>query len=192
MAIPKDILKIPRPSSTRVKATSKEGIYNVIQRTSIRKNEKIILLKKEWLERLLMVFFKARKANIWSSIKSYGLFALNEKLNNHIFRELLNFYDFEDWKLYVIASLRTMFSDIKNEHLKHEYDTNFISEIYPKCALSPNTISSFLEKIGKSSSKMEDFMNKRLEEFSNHSIVIDVCWKTIHQKLTFSLKCLKV
>ncbi len=37
------------------------------------------------------------------------------------------------WKLYVIASLRTMFSDIKNEHLKHEYDTNFISEIYPKC-----------------------------------------------------------
>ncbi len=27
MAIPKDILKIPRPSSTRVKATSKEGIY---------------------------------------------------------------------------------------------------------------------------------------------------------------------
>ncbi len=40
-------------------------------------------------------------------------------------------------------------------------------------ALSPNTISSFLEKIGKSSSKMEDFMNKRLEEFSNHSIVID-------------------
>ncbi len=59
MAIPKDILKIPRPSSTRVKATSKEGIYNVIQRTSIRKNEKIILLKKEWLERLLMVFFKA-------------------------------------------------------------------------------------------------------------------------------------
>ncbi len=73
----------------------------------------------------------------------------------------------------LIASLRTMFSDIKNEHLKHEYDTNFISEIYPKCALSPNTISSFLEKIGKSSSKMEDFMNKRLEEFSNHSIVID-------------------
>ncbi len=32
------------------------------------------------------------------------------------------------WKLYVIASLRTMFSDIKNEHLKHEYDTNFISK----------------------------------------------------------------
>ncbi len=40
MAIPKDILKIPRPSSTRVKATSKEGIYNVIQRTSIRKKWK--------------------------------------------------------------------------------------------------------------------------------------------------------
>ncbi len=42
MAIPKDILKIPRhlvPS----KSNSKEGIYNVIQRTSIRKNEKLFL-----------------------------------------------------------------------------------------------------------------------------------------------------
>ncbi|MDP4041778.1 IS1634 family transposase, partial [Mycoplasma mycoides] len=45
--------------------------------------------------------------------------------------------------------------------------------VYTKCALSPNTISSFLEKIGKSSSKMEEFMNKRLEEFSNHTVVVD-------------------
>ncbi len=52
--------------------------------------------------------------------------------------------------------------------------TNFISWNIPKMWHYPlNTISSFLEKIGKSSSKMEDFMNKRLEEFSNHSIVID-------------------
>ncbi|UJB25087.1 IS1634-like element ISMbov2 family transposase [Mycoplasmopsis bovis] len=175
MAIPKDILKIPRPSSTRVKATSKEGIYNVIQRTSIRKNEKIIPVEKGVIGKIINgVFQSIEKQTYEVDIKSYGLFALNEKLNNHIFRELLNFYDFEDArKLYVIASLRTMFSDIKNEHLKHEYDTNFISKIYPKCALLPNTISSFLEKIGKSSSKMEDFMNKRLEEFSNHSIVID-------------------
>ncbi len=49
MAIPKDILKIPRPSSTRVKATSKEGIYNVIQRTSIRKMKKLFCWKRsDW------------------------------------------------------------------------------------------------------------------------------------------------
>lgn len=46
MAIPKDILEIPRPSSTRVKATTKEGVYNVIKRTSIRKNGKIIPVEK--------------------------------------------------------------------------------------------------------------------------------------------------
>ncbi len=64
------------------------------------------------------VFQSIEKQTYEVDIKSYGLFALNEKLNNHIFRELLNFYDFEDArKLYVIASLRTMFSDIKNEHL---------------------------------------------------------------------------
>ncbi len=56
-----------------------------------------------------MVFFQSIRKSKHSEvdIKSYGLFALNEKLNNHIFRELLNFYDFEDArKLYVIASLR--------------------------------------------------------------------------------------
>ncbi len=96
--------------------------------------------------------FQSVEKQTYEVILNHMVYFAKWKLNNHIFRELLNFYDFEDArKLYVIASLRTMFSDIKNEHLKYEYDTNFISEIYPKCALSPNTISSFLEKIGKSS-----------------------------------------
>lgn len=189
MAIPKDILEIPRPSSTRVKATTKEGVYNVIKRTSIRKNGKIIPVEKGVIGKIINgVYQSIEKQTYEVDVKSYGLFALNEKLNNHIFRELLNFYDFEDArKLYVIASLRTMFSDIKNEHLKHEYDTNFISEIYPKCALSSNTISSFLEKIGKSSSKMEEFMNKRLEYFSDHTIIVDGMLKNnTSQTNTFS------
>nr|WP_318029577.1 hypothetical protein [Mycoplasmopsis bovis] len=42
------------------------------------------------------VFQSIEKQTYEVDIKSYGLFALNEKLNNHIFRELLNFYDFED------------------------------------------------------------------------------------------------
>ena len=189
MAIPKGILEIPRPSSTRVKATTKEGVYNVIKRTSIRKNGKIIPVEKGVIGKIINgVYQSIEKQTYEVDVKSYGLFALNEKLNNHIFRELLNFYDFEDArKLYVIASLRTMFSDIKNEHLKHEYDTNFISEIYPKCALSSNTISSFLEKIGKSSSKMEEFMNKRLEYFSDHTIIVDGMLKNnTSQTNTFS------
>ncbi len=49
MAIPKDILKIPRPSIPS-KSNLKRGIYNVIQRTSIRKNEKIIPVEKGWLK----------------------------------------------------------------------------------------------------------------------------------------------
>ncbi len=94
------------------------------------------------------VFQSIEKQTYEVDIKSYGLFALNEKLNNHIFRELLNFYDFEDdRKLYVIASLRTMFSDIKNEHLKHEYDTNFISEIYPKVHYHQNYLKFFRENV---------------------------------------------
>ncbi|QVJ95919.1 transposase [Mycoplasma mycoides subsp. capri] len=175
MPIPKEILAVKRPSSSRVKETSKSGIYNVIKRTSIRKNGKIVPLDKGLIGKIINgVYYPIEKKEYEVDCKSYGMFGLNEKTNSHIFSDLLNFYDFEDArKLYVLASLRVISPEIKNEEIKHEYDTNYISEVYTKCALSPNTISSFLEKIGKSSSKMEEFMNKRLEEFSNHTVVVD-------------------
>ncbi len=61
--------------------------------TSIRKNEKIIPVEKGWIGKIINgVFAKHRKANIWSMILNHMVYiALNEKLNNHIFRELLNF-----------------------------------------------------------------------------------------------------
>ncbi len=93
------------------------------------------------------VFQSIEKQTYEVDIKSYGLFALNEKLNNHIFRELLNFYDFEDArKLYVIASLRTMFSDIKNEHLKAWVWYKFYFWNIPKmCTITKHYLKFFRE-----------------------------------------------
>lgn len=72
-----------------------------------------------------------------------------------------------------MTSLRTVVEDLKNEHIQYEYQTSFISEKYRNCGLSPNTISVFLDKIGKATTIIERFMNYRLNKFSNNPIVID-------------------
>ncbi|MBY7705893.1 IS1634 family transposase, partial [Vibrio harveyi] len=78
-------------------ATSKEGVYNVIKRTSIRKNGRVVPVEKGVIGKIINgVYQSIEKQTYEVDVKSYGLFALNEKLNSHIFRELLNFYDFED------------------------------------------------------------------------------------------------
>ncbi len=64
--------------------------------------KKLFLLKKGDWKVINGVFQSIEKQTYEVDIKSYGLFALNEKLNNHIFRELLNFYDFEDVENYML------------------------------------------------------------------------------------------
>ncbi len=108
--------------------------------------KKLFLLKKVIGKIINGVFQSIEKQTYEVDIKSYGLFALNEKLNNHIFRELLNFYDFEDArKLYVIASLRTMFSDIKNEHLNIVWYKFYFWNIPKMCTITKHYLKFFRE-----------------------------------------------
>lgn len=174
MAIPKEILEI-KPKNTRVKATSKPNIYNVIKRTSVIKNGKPYAIELGVIGKIInKEYVPIVVPEYETDFKFYGTFALCEKLNSDLLKFLTCFYGFEDArKIYVIASLRAMNKDIKNEEIQIEYKSNFISEKYPECALSPNTISNLLKKIGQSTTIMEDFMNARLREMSNNPIVID-------------------
>ena len=45
--------------------------------------------------------------------------------------------------------------------------------MYPKVALSENTISSFLQDTGMAYSKISQFMQNRISSFSGKDIVID-------------------
>lgn len=174
MAIPKEILKI-KPTNTRVKSTSNPNIYNVIKRTCTLKDGKPCPVELGVIGKIInKEYVPITVPEYETDFKFYGTYALCEKLNSDLFKLLANFYGFEDAKkLYVISSLRAMNKDIKNEEIQVEYKSNFISEKYPGCALSPNTISTFLKRIGESTTIMEEFMNARLKEFSKDPIVID-------------------
>ncbi len=56
-------------------------------------------------------------------------------------------------KIYCISILRVCEPGIKNYELKEAYETGFLSELYPGVALSKNTVSTFLNDLGKTVSR---------------------------------------
>lgn len=179
MPIPAEILAVERPKSTRIKYSF--GRYLVIKRTSKRvgdrtvpvdlgtigeiKDGKYIEIRKEP---------RKEKGERKVDIKDYGEIALCDKVGNSILEDLKEIYDASDaTRIYVLALLRAANHDIKNRDIKLAYDTSFASEMYPKVALSENTLSSFLETTGMEYSKISMFMQKRIEKFAGENIVID-------------------
>ena len=77
-------------------------------------------------------------------------------------------------KIYCISILRVCEPGIKNYELKEAYETSFLSELYPGIALSKNTVSTFLNDMGKSVSKIVRFMQNRAAAVSmDHHLLID-------------------
>ena len=183
MPIPNEILAIKRPSNTIVKATRTPGVYSVVKRTSKR-----VEGKKNPVPVEVGVVGKICNGKYISNppkieyeidLKIYGDFALCDKVGRSIYEDLLRFYGLYDAiKIYCIALLRVINPDIVNEEIQYEYKTSYISEVYQNVALSPNTISTFLEKTGMHLTVMENFMNDRIRHYSGHSTVIDGMLKT--------------
>ena len=183
MPIPSDILAIERPSNTIVKATRTPGVYSVVKRTSKR-----VEGKKNPVPVEIGVIGKISngeyipnppKPEYETDFKIYGDFALCDKVGRSIYNDLLKFYKIEDArKIYCMALLRVTNPDIVNEEIQYEYKTSYLSEVFPNVALSPNTISSFLENIGMRLTVIDNFMNDRIRQYSGNSTVIDGMLKT--------------
>ena len=178
MAIPKEILKIKRPLNSIVKATRTPNTYSVIKRTSIRvpgkKNPKPIELGVigKIIDGTYVPLPDKVKHEI--DLKEYGTFAFCDLVCREVFDDLLRLYPLEDSKkLYCIAFLRTINGDIVDDDIALEYKTSFLSEKYPNTALTPNTISKFLEDIAQRVCIIDEFMNERIRKYSGHPTVVD-------------------
>lgn len=89
--------------------------------------------------------------------------------------ELCEIYNQQDMlKLYCIAVLRVCNPGISNSELKEAYDTSFLSELYPGVALSKNTVSVFLNDLGKTMSRIIHFMRNRADKTAiDHHLLVD-------------------
>ena len=179
MPIPAEILAVERPKSTRVLYSF--GRYLVVKRTSKRvngrtvpvdlgtigeiKDGKYIEIRKEP---------RRTKAGRTIDVKDYGEVALCNLVGKDILDDLKAVYDLSEAnRIYVIALLRAAYHDIKNRDIQLAYETSFVSEMYPKIALSENTVSAFLETVGMEYSKISQFMRNRIEKFGGRNLVVD-------------------
>ena len=174
MPIPKEILKL-KPKNTRVKATRKPNEYNVIKRTCVLKNGKPTPKELGVIGKIIDGKYIPIKKDAYDvEFKTYGTVAIVEKTSREIFENLCEIYPTEDAKkIYVIAMLRAINEDIKDGEIAVEYQTSFISEIFPKLGLSANSVSDLLEKIGQKVTFIEEFMRNRINKYSQNPVVID-------------------
>ena len=168
MPIPQDILSVPRPKNTVVIAYGKnKSLYAVRQRIGCRNDNGrhlpvngptighiidgvYVPIDQETLERV-----SASPVDL----KDWANIVLCDRLFSDIRKELFDVYSQADlMKLYCISILRVCDPGIKNYELKEAYETSFLSELYPGIALSKNTVSTFLNDIGKAVSKIVRFI----------------------------------
>lgn len=174
MAIPSDILAVPRPTSTVVKKRGDRFV--VIKRTSKRVGKRVVPVDLGMIGEIINGKFveKARKKNRSIDIKDYGEVSLCNKFGEDLLQELVNVWGLDDAKrLYVIALLRASYGDVKNRDLMMHYLTSFASEMFPGVHLSEDAVSAFLQEIGQSYSLICKFMRNRIESFAGKYLVID-------------------
>ncbi len=127
-------------------------------------------------------------------LKDWANIMLAQKLFADMLIELGGFYSKEDaLKIWSIAVLRVCFSGIKDYELKGAYEESFLSELYPDVALSKNTVSTFLNDLGRTCSKITLFMRARASKVEmDHHVLIDGTLKsdesTVNSLSDFSRK----
>ena len=174
MAIPAEILAVPRPSSTVVKKRGSR--YVVIKRTSKRVGKRVIPVDIGMVGEIINGRFTERVQPREKSIdiKDYGEVALCDRFGGDLFQELVRVWGLKDAeRIYVMALLRASYGDIKDRDLMMHYLTSFASEMFPGVHLSGDAVSAFLQDIGQSYSLICEFMRNRISSFAGKYLVID-------------------
>lgn len=182
MPVPEEIRKVPRPVNTVVDDSGRPGPlrYAVRQRASTKyvpggnpqpRNGKVIghIIDLEYVP------VKQETASNGPEMLSYGAAALVKSVTGDLLSELLDVYPAKDaYTIMTIATLRVIKPAITAKRLSSEYNRTFVSRHYPGVPLSPNTVSTFLEKVGTDGAKRKTFYQKRADAvIADHHIAID-------------------
>ena len=194
MPIPQDILSVPRPKNTVVIAYGKnKSLYAVRQRVGCRNvNGRHLPVNGPTIGHIIDGAYIPIECSSPTAVaaspvdlKDWANIVLCDRLFVSIQQELSAVYNRVDaMKLYCIAVLRVCDPGIKNYELKEAYETSFLSELYPGVALSRNTVSVFLNDMGKALSRIIQFMRNRTAAVAiDHHLLIDGTLKSDESKV---------
>jgi hypothetical protein len=157
VAVPESVRKVPRPVNTIVQDNGKDGPnrYPVRERVSVTyvsggnpqpKNGKVI----GHIVDGVYVPLDVASVKAEPDMLSYGACAFVRSVSRDLFTELLGVYTPKDaYTIMAIASLRVIKPEVSAKRLATQYQQSFISRFYPGIGLSENTVSAFLQGIGR-------------------------------------------
>lgn len=194
MPIPKEILAVPRPKNTVVIAYGKDKhLYAVRQRVGCRNdNGRHLPVNGPTIGHIIGGMYvpidTASPVNVSASpvdLKDWASIVQCDNVFINIQSELFAIYSHTDaLKIYCIAILRVCDPGIKDYELKEAYETSFLSELYPGVSLSKNTVSTFLNNLGKTLSKIVQFMRNRTAAVSmDHHLLVDATLKSDESRI---------
>ena len=182
MAVPESVRKVPRPINTIVQDNGKDGPnrYPVRERISVTyisggnpqpRNGKVIGHIVDGVYVPLGV--PSTKAE--PDMLSYGACAFVRSVSRDLFAELLGVYTPKDaYTIMAIASLRVIKPEVSAKRLATQYQQSFICKFNPGIGLSENTVSAFLQGIGRDGNRRLAFYHKRAASVvSDHHVAID-------------------
>jgi hypothetical protein len=182
MTVPENIRKVERPVNTIVDDNGRDGSfrYSVRKRSGIKyvaggnpqpHNGRII----GHIIGIMFVPKVEKTAASGSEMLSYGSAALVRSVTQNILTDLLAIYPAKDaFAIMSIATLKAIRPLITAERMSTHYKRTFVCVDYPGTFLSPNTICSFLQKLGQDGGKRKQSYQKRMEMvMKEHHIAID-------------------
>lgn len=184
MPIPTDILAVPRPRNSIVIAYGKnKDLYAVRTRVGCRNDNGRHLPKNgptigHIVNGVYIPMESSDKKDVSMSeinLKDWAGIELCDKLFMDMQEELGRFYSRSDlMKLYCMAILRVCNPGIKDYELQEAYETSFLSEKYAGVPLSKNTVSRFLNNLGKAYARIIAFMQYRTSQVkADHHLLVD-------------------
>ena len=187
MGVTEEIRKVERPGNSVVIDSGSTGIYRyaVIKRIGCKVvngmnqpvsggtighiiNDKFVLLEK----------FRIQERRI--EYKDFADVSLVHSLSSSLLDEALDVYEARDAiTIYTIAILKVIYPGIPFDRIASKYNLNWMSELFPGLSLSKNTLSTFVQDLGKSYALISTFMRNRVKKITkDHHIAIDGTLKT--------------
>jgi hypothetical protein len=194
MPIPREILDVSRPKNTVVIAYgSDKKLYAVRQRVGCRNvGGRHLPVNGPTIGHIVdgsyVPIAKSAPQDVSFSpidLKDWASVVLCDQLFKSIQNELFAVYSQRDaMKIYCISLLRVCDKGIRDFELKEAYETSFLSELYPDVSLSKNTVSTFLNDLGKTMSRIVTFMRNRTASVSlDHHLLVDGTLKSDESKV---------
>ncbi|MEA5106066.1 MAG: transposase [Sphaerochaeta associata] len=180
MAIPEAVRKVERPRNTIVVRRGNGPLmYAVVERIGCRRiGDSNVPLNGYTVGHIIQGAFVPSSDAVSqrkTELKDYADAVLIDLVSRELLEDLYAVYSVPDaMRIYAIALLRVCYPGVPCCRLDHYYETSWVSILFPGIPLGRNSVSTFLQNLGKSYSLIVSFMRRRVDAIApGHHIAID-------------------